>query len=104
LGFGATTTLNTGDFAARNFLTTAKANANPFVGAGVEFSRFRSIVTYQIPVYGGTEAPNQLKFGLNNELALTRHIRVIVPVSVNSYNTGYRITVTQVGAGIKIVL
>lgn len=109
-GGGATAVLNTGAIRSGQFLNYAKAQANPFVGTGLEFGRFRAIVSYQIPVRG-EGVPEQIKFSVNNELALTRHIRVGVPLTISSYQTGpflslggHRVTVTQVGAQIKLVL
>jgi hypothetical protein len=115
VGGGATAVLNTGDFQTAHFFTTAKAVANPFVGSGLEFGRFRTIASYQIPMRGAG-IPDQIKFTVNNELALTRHVRVGVPLVINSYRVGdafaigaghafpaYRVTVAQVGGELKLV-
>lgn len=112
-GVGATTVLNTGDFSTgAGFISAVKAAANPFVGTGLEFGRFRTIATYQIPMRGNGAIPEQIKFNVSNEFALTRHIRIGVPLTINSYQTGgpflslggHRITVTQIGGELKLVL
>lgn len=108
-GGGATAVLNTGAFTAPNFVNTAKAAANPFVGVGLQVGRFRSIASYQIPVRGAG-IPEQIKFTVNNEFALNRHVRIWVPLVINSYREGtsfpsdVRVTVPQVGAGLKLLL
>jgi|SRR5579863_4366992 len=109
-GGGATAVLNTGAIKTpKQFVDSARSQANPFVGAGLEFGRFRSIASYQIPIRG-EGVPEQIKFNLNSELALTRHIRFTVPLVLSSYQTsplkslgGQRVTVAQAGAGIKVV-
>lgn len=113
-GGGATAVLNTGAIRTSNFIDTVRAQANPFVGAGLEFGRFRSIASYQIPVRG-EGVPDQIKFSLNNELALTRHVRVGVPVVISSYRASdafavgatafgsRRLTVAQAGGELKLV-
>jgi hypothetical protein len=112
VGGGGTAVLNTGAFKTSAFYGAVRAAANPFVGTGLEFGRFRSIVTYQIPVRSETQAvPDQIKFTVSNELALTRHIRVGVPLTINSYRTGNafapgpsaRVSVAQVGGELKLV-
>jgi hypothetical protein len=110
VGGGASAVLNTGAFTAANFVSSARTAANPFVGTGLEFGRIRSVVTYQIPMPGNGAIPEQIKFNVSNELALTRHIRFTVPLTINSYRTGNpfagpfpRVTVAQVGAGLKLV-
>ena len=110
-GGGATAVLNTGAIKTpKSFVDSARSQANPFVGAGLEFGRFRSIASYQIPVRG-EGVPEQIKFNLNNELALTRHIRVGVPLTISSYRNGpafkylggARVTVAQAGGELKLV-
>lgn len=109
-GGGATAVLNTGAIKTpKTFVDSARSQANPFVGAGLEFGRFRSIASYQIPVRG-EGVPEQIKFNLNSELALTRHIRVFVPLVISSYQTaplkslgGQRVTIAQAGGGLKLV-
>lgn len=109
-GGGATAVLNTGAIKTpKTFVDSARAQANPFVGAGLEFGRFRSIASYQIPVRG-EGVPEQIKFNLNSEFAFTRHIRFTLPLVISSYQTaplkslgGQRVTIAQAGAGLKLV-
>lgn len=103
-GGGADWVVNTGTFNAKQFINTARTSANPFVGGGFQLGRLRSIVTYQIPT-AGNALPNERAFNISNELALTKRLRAVVPVSVTSYNNGIpaRVTVTQVGGGLKFV-
>jgi hypothetical protein len=109
-GVGATASINTVGYRAPNFANDVRATANPFVGTGLEFGRFRTIATYQIPIRGNGAIPEQIKFSVSNEFALTRHIRLTLPITINSYREGtsfpsdVRVTVTQVGGGIKFVL
>lgn len=99
-GGGADVVINTNGFTFGNFASTARTSANPFVGGGLQAGRFRSILTYQLP--GKDAVPGQRLFQLNSELGLTKHIRLTVPVSVNSISGKY--TATSVGGGIKFVL
>lgn len=110
VGGGATAVLNTGDFRTAGFVNKARTAANPFVGAGLQFGRVRSILSYQLTSKGGDAVQEQIKFSLNNELALTRHIRVVVPIDFNSYRPvplgsplSSRVSIAQAGAGIKLV-
>lgn len=109
-GGGATAVLNTGDFRTAGFVNKARTAANPFVGAGLQFGRVRSILSYQLTSKNGDAVQEQIKFSLNSELALTRHLRIVVPVDFNSYQTapfkslgGQRVSLAQAGAGIKVV-
>lgn len=102
LGGGANWAINTSTFNAKNFVNTARTSASPFVGGGVLLGRLRSILTYQIPS-NSDPLPGQRAFNINSELGLTEHLRVVVPIAINSYDTTNRVTVTQVGAGLKFV-
>lgn len=109
VGGGATTAVNTGAIISGQVYNTAKAQANGFAGAGLEFGRFRTIASYQIP-WRGNGVPEQIKFNLDSELAITRHIRFVLPLVASSYQTapfkslgGQRVTIAQVGGGLKLV-
>jgi hypothetical protein len=99
-GGGASVVINTNGFTFSNFASTARNSANPFVGAGLQAGRFRSILTYQLP--GKDAVAGQRNFQFSNELAVSRHFRLTVPVGVNSI--GGRYTATSVGGGVKLVL
>ncbi len=102
-GGGATLLVTTSGFSVSNFINTARESANPFVGGGLYFGRFRSIATYQLP---GKDALNgQRFFNVDNEISMTKHVRVVVPLGINSYINGLssRATVAQVGGGLKFV-
>lgn len=98
-GGGADVVINTNGFTFGNFVSTARTSANPFVGGGLQAGRFRSILTYQLP--GKDAVPGQRSFQLNSELGVTKHVRVTVPVAVNSLAGKY--TATSVGGGLKFV-
>jgi hypothetical protein len=98
-GGGADVVINTNGFTFGNFVSTARTSANPFVGGGVQAGRLRSILTYQLP--GKDAVPGQRLFVLSNELQVTKHVRVTVPVQANSLAGKY--TATSVGGGLKFV-
>jgi hypothetical protein len=99
VGGGASVVVNTNGFTFGNFASTARNSANPFVGGGVQLGRFRSILTYQLP--GKDAVAGQRLFQLNSELGITKHVRLTVPVAVNSIAGQY--TATSVGGGVKFV-
>lgn len=107
-GGGANWVINTQSFNAGSFVNTARESANPFVGVGLQLGRLRSIVDYQIPV-GSNALPYQRTFQMQNELRLTKHLRATLPVTFTSYDTDgtiktiNRVTVAQVGGGLKFV-
>lgn len=107
-GGGANWVINTAGFSASHFVNTARESANPFVGVGLQAGRLRSIATYELS--GRNALEEQIKFGLNTEFAASKHIRLVVPLVINSYQSGpvkslggQRVTVASVGAGFKFV-
>jgi hypothetical protein len=99
-GGGADVVINTNGFTFGSFVSTARNSANPFVGGGIQAGRLRSILTYQLP--GKDAVAGQRFLQLNSELRITKHIRLTVPVGINSIAGRY--TATSVGGGIKLVL
>jgi hypothetical protein len=107
-GGGANWVINSNGFSASRFISTARESANPFVGVGLQLGRLRSIATYELP--GRDALQEQIKFGLNNELRVTKHVRFVVPLTINSYQSGplkslggQRVSVAEAGAGVKFV-
>jgi hypothetical protein len=98
-GGGASVVVNTNGFTFGNFVSTARTSANPFVGGGVQIGRLRSIVDYQLP--GENAVPGQRFFNVQNELQVSKHVRLTVPVQFNSIAGKY--TATSVGGGLKLV-
>jgi hypothetical protein len=99
-GGGANVVINTSGFTFSNFASTARNSANPFVGTGLQIKSFRSVLTYQLP--GKDAVPGQRFFQLNSEIGLSKHLRLIVPVGINSVAGRY--TAASAGAGLKFVL
>jgi hypothetical protein len=108
VGAGANWVINTNGFATSHYINSARESVNPFIGTGLQLRNVRSVVSYQLTADDGIQ--EQIKFDWNSELALTRHVRFTVPVVVNSYQSGplrslggRRVSVTQAGAGVKLV-
>jgi hypothetical protein len=107
-GAGANWVINTNGFSTSHFVNPARESVNPFIGAGLQLGNVRSIVSYQLTADDSIQ--EQIKFNWTSDVALTRRVRFTVPVVVNSYQTGpsrslggRRISVTQAGAGMKLI-
>ena len=103
-GAGATFVANTDGFTqALAYINNSSTSANAFIGYGVLFNKFRSTVTYQLP--GKDSLPNQRYFLMNNNIVLTKRLRLTVPLGVNSHvnGLGARVTSTSAGVGLRFV-
>jgi hypothetical protein len=108
VGAGANLVINTSGFSTSHFINPGRESVNPFLSTGLQFRDVRSIVSYQLTADDAIQ--EQIKFNWNSELALTRRVRITVPVVVNSYQSGplrslggRRVSVTQAGAGVKVL-
>ena len=103
-GAGATYLANTNGFSAvLDYVNNSTSSANAFIGEGVYFNKYTTIVTYQLP--GKNALLNQRYFLLNNEYKLSKHLRLVAPAGINSYHNGLgaRVTTVSTGAGVMFV-
>lgn len=101
VGGGANWVINTNGFSAKNFFTTARESANPFVGAGLQVKKVRLLADYQLP--GRDALPNSRLVTLQGEYFATKHIRLVASVATNSYFNGTPAAPVQTGGGESVV-